>query len=132
MLCYAITPILCLIYKSPSMRLSTYRIIPKLLRYIQFPQIHARFNAMCVCTLVPHPYVFACSMRQNSALHDVSQLSNSLASTAGDSQSRLQVSTRIHQTPFVLPFLARRIETRFPWLIESFEPKMTSSISGMR
>lgn len=43
---------------------------------------------------------------KKSALHAANKLSNGLASTVGDGQSRLQVSADIHQPPFVFPFFA--------------------------
>lgn len=131
MLCYANDNFFRIdTYKSPSTRLNTYRNFPKLPEYLEIPHSHERFDATCKCTIdLPSRIrmLFHAQNAKKSALHGASQLRDSLASTIGDGQSRLQISTRIHQTPFVFPFLARRIETLFPWLIESFEPRTIES-----
>lgn len=115
------------------MRLNTYRLIPKMLEDPRFPESHERIDATRKCTIsLPSliPSLFHAQNAKRSAPHGSSRLSDSLASTVGDGQSRLQVSTRIHQAPFVFPFLAWLIETLFPWLIEGFEPRTNKSLNA--
>ena len=97
---------------------------------MRIPHGHERFDATRKCTnVLPEctrmPFFYARNARKKqSAFKHAGPLINSLASAVGDGQSRLQIPTRIHQTPFVFPFLAWLIETLFPGLIESFEPRM--------
>ena len=69
------------------------------------------------------PFYARNARKNQSAFKHASPLRNSLASAVGDGQSRFQIPTRIHQTPLVFPFLAWLIETLFPGLVESFEPR---------
>lgn len=131
-LCYAMQICSLCIYthKSPSMRLNTHTgIFPSYSGRCKFRKpMSASMQSVGVQSESMHPYAFPCSKRQKkTALHGASQLSNSLASTIGDGQSRLQISTRIHQPPFVFPVLAWRIQTLLPWLIEGFEPRTAKS-----
>ena len=133
MLCYALLcrfpPLFIYTYKSPGMRLNTYATILKLIEYMEIPHSHERFNAANI-QATSRPATVSFLMLQNakkSALHAASKLSNGLASTVGDGQSRLQVSADIHQPPFVFPFFAWRIETLLPRLIKRFEPRISTS-----
>ena len=135
MLCYAMLcrfpPLFIYTYKSPGMRLSTYATILKLIEYMGIPHSHERFNAACKHTSnLPsrnRKLFDAPKTPKKSALHAANKLSNGLASTVGDGQSRLQVSADIHQPPFVFPFFAWRIETLLPRLIKRFEPRISTS-----
>lgn len=133
MLCYAMLcrflPLFIYTYKSPGMRLNTYATILKLIEYMEIPHSHERVNAANI-QATSRPATVSFLMLQNakkSALHAANKLSNGLASTVGDGQSRLQVSADIHQPPFVFPFFAWRIETLLPRLIKRFEPRISTS-----
>ena len=48
--------------------------------------------------------------------------SNCLPSAVGYLKSGLEISARIHQTPFVFPLLAGLIQPSLPWFIKRFKP----------
>jgi hypothetical protein len=52
-----------------------------------------------------------------------SQLSSGrFAATVGNLEARLEVTSRVHETPFVFPILFRSIVHDLPWLVECLEP----------
>lgn len=54
-------------------------------------------------------------------------LLDGLATAIWDLETLLDLASRVHQTPFVLPLLFLSIELDFPWLVEGLEP--VSSVS---
>ena len=119
------------------MRLGTYTDIPQVIEYMQARKVRSvsMHRGNCIMDLPNHVHMLLHAQNaKKSALNDANQLSNNVSiflfphlsqpfpSTIRDGQSRLQLSTNVHQTPFVFPFFAWRVETFFPWLIERFEP----------
>jgi hypothetical protein len=44
------------------------------------------------------------------------------AATVGNLEARLEVTSRVHETPFIFPILVRSIVLDLPWLVECLEP----------